>query len=146
MPPAKSWTPSSSPPDAGEGTRDAPHGYRPWPNSGRDEPASAFRIRRPTLLESLLEKIWNKRVVVGEAADADVILVRKKTAQAVAQQLQRGQLIILELPTAKSRREFVARLRKTKKAFLLAWRTPQGVEGLDDDSRRAAEALYAGRA
>jgi len=65
MPPAKSWTPSSEPPDSGEGTRDAPHGYRPWPNSGRDEPATIPRVKRPSLLDSLLERIRTKKAVVA---------------------------------------------------------------------------------
>lgn len=51
------------PPEAG--TRDAPHGYRPWPNSGRDEPASAFRVKRPSILDSLVAKIRSKKSVVA---------------------------------------------------------------------------------
>jgi len=47
------------------GTRDAPHGYRPWPNSGRDEPASAFRVKRPSLLESLLWRLASRKAVVA---------------------------------------------------------------------------------
>ena len=141
--------------DAEPGTRDAPHGYRPWPNSGRDEPASVPRFRRPSILDSMLEKIRSRQAIVVEfgagrsIAGADVIVVRgptRRAAQLVARQLQRGQLVVLESTMVKMRQEFVSRLRKTKKAFLLAWMTSKGVDGLDDDSCRAAEALYAGRA
>jgi UDP-N-acetyl-D-glucosamine dehydrogenase len=52
-------------PDSEPGTRDAPHGYRPWPNSGRDEPASAYRVKRPSLVDSLLAKIRAKKAVVA---------------------------------------------------------------------------------
>lgn len=49
MPPPNPWLPRSEPPDETPGTREAPHGYRPWPNSGRDEPASRSSgyLKRP---------------------------------------------------------------------------------------------------
>ena len=65
MPPPKSWTPSSESPDSGEGTRDAPHGYRPWPNSGRHEPASPFRVRRPSALLSFIDRMRAKKAVIA---------------------------------------------------------------------------------
>ncbi len=152
MQPPKSWTPSSDQPDPGLGTRDAPHGYRPWPNSGRAEPASVHRFRRPSILDSLLEKIRTHRAVVafGDAgiAKADAIVIRSltpRTSRAVARHLKRGQLLFLESSTASTRKELLTRLRKTGKEFLLAWSTPRGLAGLDDNSRRAAAALVDAR-
>ena len=164
MPPAKSWTPSSESPDTGEGTRDAPHGYRPWPNSGRDEPASRFRIRRPSIAESMAEKLASRQAAVcaaGEAgqilrrfsklgfrvvedvAEADVIVVGDPKSRIPARRLQRGQLIVLDSTAVrgKSRDEIVRGLRKSGKSLLLAYYPiPRDV---DDDNRPAVAALYA---
>jgi len=155
MPPAKSWTPSSESPDSGEGTRDAPHGYRPWPNSGRDEHASPFRVRRPSLLESFLAKLRSKTAVVAVVGrlsrsipasavknprDADAIVIgriSRNEAAVLARRLCRGQVVVLADSTG-----ILAPFKKVKRRILLAWKRGRTFDGIDDDSRAAASALY----
>ena len=67
MPPPSPWLPRSEPADDTLGTREAPHGYRPWPNSGRDEGAGDKRaiLRRPRTVDGFLDKIRRKKAIVG---------------------------------------------------------------------------------
>lgn len=151
-------------PNPEPGTRDAPHGYRPWPNSGRDEPASPFRFRRPTLAESLAAKINSRiaviaimgatgiarrfaergfRVLEKVTREVDVIVVGDAKTRLAIRRLQRGQLVVLDSTAVrgKSRDEIVRQLRKSGKALLLAYYPiPRDV---DDDNRPAVAALYA---
>jgi UDP-N-acetyl-D-glucosamine dehydrogenase len=48
--------PPSDPPDPTLGTRDAPHGYRPWPNSGREG---------VSLLDDFVRRVRSKRAAIA---------------------------------------------------------------------------------
>ncbi len=67
MPPPSPWLPRSEPVDDRRGTREAPHGYRPWPNSVAEDRADSSRpiLRRPRPAAALVAKIRSRRAVVG---------------------------------------------------------------------------------
>ncbi|HEY3227552.1 MAG TPA: nucleotide sugar dehydrogenase [Planctomycetota bacterium] len=139
-----------------EGTRDAPHGYRPWPSSGRDEPAERPRgvLKRP----SLLDRIRSKKAVVAVVGLGYVglPLARLFSARgfrvlgfdsdpAKIRALKAGKSYIASVPTLNKRFEPTARFARLSEAdaIVICVPTPLTDRGLPDLTavRRTADVV-----